>query len=968
MVRFHVLGTTRLVDASGVEAREVLSRPKRLGVFAFLVLARPRGFHRRDELAALFWPELDQAHARGALRQALHHVRRALGAEFLLTRGDTEVSVDASRLWCDAIELETRAEAGALAEALDLYRGPLLPAFHLSGCIEAERWLDDERGRLARRAVAVASAVVRERECADDLAGATSASRRALELAPYDESIARTLIELLARTGARGEAVAVYDAFARRLTEDMELDASEETRALAHGIRASALVASGASERHPSDPEAGERASSPPLSRVPDDSPTRAGSPISLRHRRWRRVLPLAALALALVPYAAARWRERDSTNTARSRVAVMPFSVAGGPELAWLRDGLADLLSAHLDGAGELHAVDANVVLSYLESTRAEVEPARARAVASRFGAGLYVLGNAIESGSRLHASASLYDAEGTLLGRSEATVEDEAHLFDLVAELARQLVAIAPVQPRERLARVEAVGTASFPAIKAYLEAERMLRAGHFDSAVSSYGRAIAHDSTFALAYYRMAIARHMDPTPTGLADAHRRALAFADRLAPRDRMLVEAFDAFQRHDDREAERLYREVLSVHPDEVEAWVLLGEVITYYGLWRGRPIADARYAFERALALDSTHLGALMQLSWIAAMEERFDEVASIAERMLAEQPHGEFAPAARLQLALTQRDAAAERSALAEVRARESSYINWTQRWAHFSGDLEGRMRVARLLTDPSQPERFRRLGHVVSSRYLLDRGRWTEAFAELSPIKQVEPDAYLWTWSRQHLRPFAPVTPSTLETVAARVEAWRPASLEHRLGRLYTLGVIAARLRDSSTAELWAKELDARARELEAKGNERRIVALARALALGVRAWRAAETGRTEEALAYLEHFPTDQWLRRADSGGLAIDAVQSWLRAELLVRLGRDREAMQLYAPLGFLWGDAGLLAPKHLRLGEIHERLGDPARALVHYRRFVEIWHQCDPELRPLVQAVRERIARLERET
>lgn len=71
-------------------------------------------------------------------------------------------------------------------------------------------------------------------------------------------------------------------------------------------------------------------------------------------------------------------------------------------------------------------------------------------------------------------------------------------------------------------------------------------------------------------------------------------------------------------------------------------------------------------------------------------------------------------------------------------------------------------------------------------------------------------------------------------------------------------------------------------------------------------------------------------------------------------------------MHSYAPLGFLWGDAGLLAPRHLRLAGIHERLGDRARAMHHYRRLVTIWRDCDPELRPIVQDVERRIARLAR--
>src|SRR2546422_1905507 len=49
----------------------MIRRPPRSTLFPYTTLFRSPGFHRRDSLLALFWPELDQEHARKALRQAL---------------------------------------------------------------------------------------------------------------------------------------------------------------------------------------------------------------------------------------------------------------------------------------------------------------------------------------------------------------------------------------------------------------------------------------------------------------------------------------------------------------------------------------------------------------------------------------------------------------------------------------------------------------------------------------------------------------------------------------------------------------------------------------------------------------------------------------------------------------------------------------------------------------------------------
>jgi tetratricopeptide (TPR) repeat protein len=44
-----------------------------------------------------------------------------------------------------------------------------------------------------------------------------------------------------------------------------------------------------------------------------------------------------------------------------------------------------------------------------------------------------------------------------------------------------------------------------------------------------------------------------------------------------------------------------------------------------------------------------------------------------------------------------------------------------------------------------------------------------------------------------------------------------------------------------------------------------------------------------------------------------------------------------------------------------RLGELYEARGNTAKAVEHYRAFVELWKNADPELQPRVAVVRERL-------
>ena len=123
MIEFCTLGSLALRAPNGEDLHSVLAQPKRVALLSYLAIARPRGFHRRDTVLALLWPELDERHARGALNQALRHLRTALGKEALPSRGDGEIGIDVRAVSCDAVEFEAAIEADDPARALGLYRG-----------------------------------------------------------------------------------------------------------------------------------------------------------------------------------------------------------------------------------------------------------------------------------------------------------------------------------------------------------------------------------------------------------------------------------------------------------------------------------------------------------------------------------------------------------------------------------------------------------------------------------------------------------------------------------------------------------------------------------------------------------------------------------------------------------------------------------------------------------------------------
>jgi hypothetical protein len=53
-----------------------------------------------------------------------------------------------------------------------------------------------------------------------------------------------------------------------------------------------------------------------------------------------------------------------------------------------------------------------------------------------------------------------------------------------------------------------------------------------------------------------------------------------------------------------------------------------------------------------------------------------------------------------------------------------------------------------------------------------------------------------------------------------------------------------------------------------------------------------------------------------------------------------------------------------LPPSRVRMGEIYQQLGDTAGAVEQYARVVRLWSNCEPELRPWLNEIQRKLARL----
>jgi DNA-binding SARP family transcriptional activator len=235
-IKLRLLGGASLDGAP--DGDKLLAKTKRAALLVHLALAKPYdGYHRRDAIATLFWPEVDTASARSALRRSLHEVRQDLGEDAVLGRGDEELKLNRDLVWCDVLEMEAAVKADQFAHALELYRGPLLPGFY-ADAPAFEDWLDRERTTLRDLATKAALALAKQCEADQSVTVAVHWAKIAATMAYLDERVVTQVMELLVRAGARVEALRVYAKYAEQLKAAFDAEPSAPLKARAESLKA----------------------------------------------------------------------------------------------------------------------------------------------------------------------------------------------------------------------------------------------------------------------------------------------------------------------------------------------------------------------------------------------------------------------------------------------------------------------------------------------------------------------------------------------------------------------------------------------------------------------------------------------------------------------------------------------------------------------------------------------------------
>jgi DNA-binding SARP family transcriptional activator len=252
VLRLFLFGSPRIEYQGAVVQVE---RRKGLALAAYLALAeRPQS---RDTLAALLWPDLNQQHARAALRSTLPVLTTRFPQRWL--NGDRmTIRLNRDAIWVDVrsfLDLVTQSRlhnhgfeticaecVSLLEEAVSLYRDDFLADFTLPNNVEYDHWQVAQGEWLRREFSGILHHLSRyyaEQSAYDQ---AITHARRWVALDPLHEPAHRMLIRLFAASGQRAEALRQYQACVNLLDVELATPPEDETIRLYELIKSNSTV------------------------------------------------------------------------------------------------------------------------------------------------------------------------------------------------------------------------------------------------------------------------------------------------------------------------------------------------------------------------------------------------------------------------------------------------------------------------------------------------------------------------------------------------------------------------------------------------------------------------------------------------------------------------------------------------------------------------------------------------------
>jgi tetratricopeptide (TPR) repeat protein/tRNA A-37 threonylcarbamoyl transferase component Bud32 len=377
------------------------------------------------------------------------------------------------------------------------------------------------------------------------------------------------------------------------------------------------------------------------------------------------------------------------------------------------------------------------------LRGTRAEGRPPGARrwsdiplpellAWGRKQGARYLLAGELLPGGAGRRLSLDLYvTGTGERLSHAVDTTAG-ADVGPAVGRLAADVVRTVARREGLELGAAGAVlaSTNVMPAVGHLMQAQQKFWTSDLTGATSELHAAVEADSSCGLAYLRLSEAERWRHDYPAALEAVEAGLRRAERMAPRWAQLLKAQRYLVLGYGDSAIAVFQSAVLDERDDVDGWLGLGEALVHYGGFSGASPQDARPAFERLAALDSTFAPIYYHLVDLAVYAGDSQAAASALRRVLPDHP---YRPSKVAEVRLRFGPAGERGRALAALRAADRQAISEAVvAWAHGAFNLGLADTAAGFLlgADRLPDDRLRGADYRLAIRAAM--GRWAEGYA--------------------------------------------------------------------------------------------------------------------------------------------------------------------------------------------------------------------------------------------
>ncbi|MEX2089650.1 MAG: protein kinase, partial [Bacteroidota bacterium] len=219
--------------------------------------------------------------------------------------------------------------------------------------------------------------------------------------------------------------------------------------------------------------------------------------------------------------------------------------------------------------------------------------------------------------------------------------TVKEQAEGKSSIPAMIDKLAEQTRLGLKERKSDVEAttqkvadLTTLNMEAYQEYFTGEGLINKLQFEAAAEHFRKAVALDSSFGIAWYRLSYALAWKNNP-GTKEAIARALKLIDKVPEKEQYLIRVQDALSREEPQPAIALLKQLVVLYPDDKEANYLLGDYAFHQ-----EDLETARNSLQKVLSMDPQNERAHQHLYWTLASARSLSELQPCAERYLKNVP----------------------------------------------------------------------------------------------------------------------------------------------------------------------------------------------------------------------------------------------------------------------------------------------------------------------------------------